>query len=144
MRDAQQEVYDSVDRQITAWKIEHNEEGMRADAYLYCTETICPECGWLVPLAPSWVIGEKTRCVAKLVPEPSKKGFRIDIESGVSAEEMAPCQGIGHGGRFVPGLPQPQMLPEDAHRHNPRARQFWQRRRKGSAPVGKRRRDTPS
>ena len=28
--------------------------------FLYCTETKCPECGWLVPMAPSWVIGRET------------------------------------------------------------------------------------
>lgn len=60
VRKAQEEVFKAVDRQITEWGIEHNEEGRRADAFLYCTETRCPECGWKVPLAPSWVIGEKT------------------------------------------------------------------------------------
>ena len=65
VRRAQQEVYEAVDQQITAWGIEHNELGWRADAYLYCNEVTCPECGWRVPLAPSWVIGEKTRCIAR-------------------------------------------------------------------------------
>ncbi len=69
VREAQQQVYDAVDEQITAWGIEHNAQGWRADAYLYCNETKCPECGWLVPLAPSWVIGEKTLTVAKLQPD---------------------------------------------------------------------------
>jgi putative DNA methylase len=59
VREAQQAVYEAVDQQITAWGIEHNECGWRADAYLYCNEVMCPECGWRVPLAPSWVIGEK-------------------------------------------------------------------------------------
>jgi adenine-specific DNA methylase len=71
VRDAQRRVYETVDRQITEWGIEHNEQGDRADAYLYCTETQCPECGWSVPLAPSWVIGEKTMTIARLVPAPS-------------------------------------------------------------------------
>lgn len=60
VREAQERVYAAVDRQITEWRIEHNALGWRADAYLYCVETRCPECGWMVPLAPSWVIGEKT------------------------------------------------------------------------------------
>ncbi len=85
---AQQEVYEAVDRQITEWGIEHNEQGWRADAYLYCTETVCPECGWRVPLAPSWVIGKKTNTVAVLVPDEEKQRFDIRIESGVSAEAM--------------------------------------------------------
>jgi adenine-specific DNA methylase len=84
----QQEVYEAVDRQITAWGIEHNELGWRADAYLYCNEVVCPECGWCVPLAPSWVIGEKTRCIARLRPDEAHKRFDILIASGVSARDM--------------------------------------------------------
>ncbi len=38
VRQAQQTVYDAVDRQITEWGIEHNSLGWRADAYLYCVE----------------------------------------------------------------------------------------------------------
>jgi adenine-specific DNA methylase len=88
VRRVQQEVYEAVDRQITAWGIEHNERGWRADAYLYCSEVVCPECGWRVPLAPSWIIGENTHCVAKLRPDETRKGFDILIASGVSTREM--------------------------------------------------------
>ena len=66
VREAQRAVYDAVDRQVTEWGIEHNEQGWRADAYLYCAEVTCPECGVRVPLAPSWVIGERTKTVASL------------------------------------------------------------------------------
>ena len=55
--EAQRQVYDTVDHEITEWGIEHNEEGLRADAYLYCLETRCPECKWTVPLVPSLVVG---------------------------------------------------------------------------------------
>jgi putative DNA methylase len=92
---AQKEVYDAVDKQITEWGIEHNEKGWRADAYLYCNEVICPECGWKVPLAPSWVIGEKTKCVAKLIPDPRHKRFDIKIESGISDDEMKEAKKAG-------------------------------------------------
>jgi adenine-specific DNA methylase len=95
VRRAQQEVYAAVDRQITEWGIEHNELGWRADAYLYCNEVICPECGWKVPLAPSWVIGEKTKCVAKLVPDETNRRFEIIIESGVSEVEMRAAKEAG-------------------------------------------------
>jgi putative DNA methylase len=87
VRAAQQQVFDAVDRQITEWGIEHNEQGDRADAYLYCTETKCPECGWTVPLAPSWVIGEKTMTIAKLV-EGNDAGFGIEIHQGVAAADL--------------------------------------------------------
>lgn len=95
VRQDQQEVYHAVDQQITAWGIEHNEQGWRADAYLYCNETKCPECGWMVPLAPSWVIGEKTRTVAKLKPDEVNQRFEILIESGVSPGEMQVAKASG-------------------------------------------------
>jgi hypothetical protein len=34
----------------------------------------------MVPLAPSWVIGEKTKTVAKLDPDELNKRFNIIIE----------------------------------------------------------------
>ena len=95
IRKAQQGVYEAVDRQITEWGIEHNEQGWRADAYLYCTETVCPECGWRVPLAPSWVIGKKTNTVAVLVPDEEKQRFDIRVESGVSAEAVKVAEDRG-------------------------------------------------
>ena len=49
VREAQQQVFDAVDRQVTEWRIEHNDVGWRADAFLYCAEAKCPECGWRVP-----------------------------------------------------------------------------------------------
>lgn len=85
---AQKKVYEAVDKQITDWGIEHDEKGWRADAYLYCNETVCPECHWVVPLAPSWVISEKFKCIAELIPNKAEKQFDIDIVSNVSAEKM--------------------------------------------------------
>jgi len=86
--EAQVEVYKKVDQQITAWGIEHNENGWRSDAYLYCVETKCPECSWSVPLSPSWIIAEKTRTIAKLVPNIAAQCFEIKVESQVSEWEM--------------------------------------------------------
>jgi len=77
VQEAQEAIFGAVDAQIAAWGIEHNSRGWRADAYLYCTEVVCPECGWRVPLAPSWVNGEKTRVVAELVPEEAGRCFRL-------------------------------------------------------------------
>jgi putative DNA methylase len=116
VREAQQRIYDAVDRQVTAWGIEHRTEEVtedewktlvqeleagkiapsdvsrrvpRADAYLYCVEVTCPESGWRVPLAPSWVIGEKSRCIARLVPDRTHQRYDLEILSGVSDEDMA-------------------------------------------------------
>ena len=95
VRAAQTDVFEAVNRQVTAWRIEHDEAGWRADAFLYCTETACPECGWRVPLAPSWVIGEKTRAVARLRPEPAERRFAIDVRSGVGREALAAARSAG-------------------------------------------------
>ena len=48
-----------------------------------------------MPLAPSWVIGEKTKCVATLVPDSKHKRFDIHIESGVSGTEMKDAKASG-------------------------------------------------
>lgn len=86
LRRFQEKVYKEVDQQIKDWGIEHNEEGHRADSYLYCMETICPECGYKVPLAPSWIIGRGTKTVA-LLKDNGVDGFNIDIIQGASKEE---------------------------------------------------------
>lgn len=129
VRRAQREIYDAVDRQVTAWGIEHRTEDApaaewkkmvkgledgkltpgdvsrrvpRADAYLYCVEVVCPETGWTVPLAPSWVIGEKSRCIARLVPDWKRKRYDIEIRSGVGDAEMkAAKQGTARDGYAV-------------------------------------------
>ena len=95
VRQAQGDVFDAVNRQITEWRIEHNEVGWRADAFLYCTETTCPECRWRVPLAPGWVIGEKTRAIARLRPEPQQRSFALDIRSGVSSDDLETARNAG-------------------------------------------------
>jgi putative DNA methylase len=85
---AQAAVAAAVDREITGLGIEHDSAGNRAKAYLYCLEVRCPE-GWMVPLAPSWVISTNQNTIGRLVPDHARKRFDIEIVSGVSAEEMA-------------------------------------------------------
>ncbi len=55
----------AADQQVTDWGIEHNDKGERADAYLYCVEVKPEGCDYFIPLAPSWVVGEKSKAVAK-------------------------------------------------------------------------------
>jgi|CXWL01.1.fsa_nt_gi adenine-specific DNA methylase len=101
VRKVQREVYDAVDRQITEWGIEHRESDpetgrrWRADAYLYCTETICPECGWRVPMAPSWLVGPTSKVVAVLCPDSRNKRFDIEIRSDASADDMRKAADAG-------------------------------------------------
>jgi putative DNA methylase len=99
---AQKRVAEAVDAEITRLGIEHDSEGNRAKAYLYCLETRCPRTGWMVPMAPSWVISRTRNVVAKLVPDPDSQRYRIEIESGVDAAAMAEAEkGTVQGGRLV-------------------------------------------
>ena len=55
----------AANRKVTEWGIEHNDQGERADAYLYCVEVKPEGCDYFIPLAPSWLIGEKSKVVAR-------------------------------------------------------------------------------
>lgn len=103
VQDAQKQVFRAVDEQITAWGIEHNEQGWRADAYLYCVEVRDPESGYIVPLAPSWVIAEKGVC-AELVPDVGNKRYDIRIIENASAAQMkrAKESGTAKDSRLTP------------------------------------------
>jgi len=91
--EAQSEVLNAVDQQISEWGIEQREPDSktgrrwRADAYLYCVETKCPECGWNVPLTPSWVIAEK-KVIAKIIPSEKDKNYNFEIVQNASNIEM--------------------------------------------------------
>ncbi len=99
---AQREVAEAVDKEITALGIEHDEHGNRAKAYLYCLETRCPETGWMVPMSPSWVISKTRNVVAKLIPDYANKRFDIEVMTGVSKEEMeAAAKGTVQDGNLV-------------------------------------------
>lgn len=76
VRKAQMEVFRAVDRQIVEWGIEHNAQGWRADAFLYCVEVTDPEAGWRVPVAPSWVIAPNSNTIARLCRMPPINGTR--------------------------------------------------------------------
>lgn len=54
-----------AERQVTEWGIEHNDKGERADAYLYCVEVKPEGFEYYIPLAPSWLIGEKSKVIAR-------------------------------------------------------------------------------
>ena len=87
LRELRESIYDDVASQIAEWGLEQNEEGWVADAYLYCAETIDPESGWAVPLAPSWVIAEKTNVIAKLKADESRRRYDIEIIERATRED---------------------------------------------------------
>jgi adenine-specific DNA methylase len=61
----QAEALREADRQITAWGVEHNAEGERADALLYCVEVRPDGSDYFIPLSPSWLVGEKSKVVCR-------------------------------------------------------------------------------
>ena len=91
LRKFQQKVYDEVDKQIREWGIETNEDGDRANSYLYCSEANCPECGYTVPLSPSWIIGKGTKTIAVL-KDNGDNGFDIEIKQGVTSNQIKECE----------------------------------------------------
>lgn len=99
---AQREVAEAVEREITELGIEHNERGDRAKAFLYCLETRCPETGWIVPMAPSWVISKSRSVYGKLVPNFENQRFDIEVITGASDEEInQAAQGTVQNGNLV-------------------------------------------
>lgn len=78
----------SVENKILDLKIEEDEEGNRAKAYLYCLETKCPETGWLIPMSTTWVVSQSKGVIAKLKPNESERMFDIEVVTGVTKEEV--------------------------------------------------------
>ena len=83
---AQRDVYDKVDKQVTEWGIEINKKGWRADSYLYCAEVRSPLSGYMIPLSPSWIIGEKDKVVAVLEADHENKRFNIKVVYNADAK----------------------------------------------------------
>jgi len=89
MKAEQERIVAAIDAEICAMGVEHDADGNRAKVFLYCLETRCPRTGWMVPMAPSWVISKKRNVIAKLVPDQENQRYDIEILTGVSEEEMA-------------------------------------------------------
>lgn len=81
-------VLNKFQKEIDELGIEINEYGWRGNSYLYCNETICPVCGYKVPLVPSLIISNRSNIIAELRKVDKCKSFEIDILSGVSKNYM--------------------------------------------------------
>lgn len=101
MHKRQVSVMAEIDREITAMGIEHDEDGNRAKVFLYCLETKCPRTGWMVPLAPSWIVSKQRNVIVRLVPDHANKRYDFEMSSGVSEDEMAEAnEGTVRNGRL--------------------------------------------
>ncbi|MDM0839861.1 anti-phage-associated DUF1156 domain-containing protein [Clostridium perfringens] len=91
----QQKVFYEAEKIVNDLGIEINEKGWRANAYLYCNETICPECGYKIPLAPSWVIGSGSKVVAQLVKNEKELCYDINIKENCTNEDIENAKNKG-------------------------------------------------
>jgi hypothetical protein len=82
----QAEALAAADRQIIEWGIEHNDRGERADAYLYCVEVKPEGCEYFIPLAPSWLVGEKGKAVVRWSRELDSDRLKPDVSVVSDAE----------------------------------------------------------
>ena len=85
----QAEALAEADRQVTEWGIEHNAAGERADAYLYCVEVKPEGCDYFIPLAPSWLVGEKSKVVCKWQRVPDSDRLQPEIATVATDEVTA-------------------------------------------------------
>ena len=97
----QHRVFAEADRQVTEWRIEHNNAGERADAYIYCVEVKPEGCEYYIPLAPSWVVAEKSRVVVDWHRPPGSNRLQPKVHS-VSASEFLKYK-AGKGATAVDG-----------------------------------------
>lgn len=88
LEDAQRRIAAAVDERITELGIEHDVEGNRAKAYLYCVEVRCPVTGWSIPVLPSLIISRIKRTVGRLVANAAAKRLEIEVISGVNDAEL--------------------------------------------------------
>ena len=89
---AQSALAKAVNQRITELGIEHDADGNRAKAYLWCLEARCPETGWMVPLSSTWTVSKTRNAIARLKPDPKNKRFDIEIISGASRAEMSAAE----------------------------------------------------
>ena len=83
LKEFQKKVYNKVDKQIEELGIENNENGDRGISYLYCIEAKCPECEYIVPMFPSFIVGKGSKTVLTLEKNIHTKSFNIDILENV-------------------------------------------------------------
>lgn len=95
LKEFQEKVYDDVAKQVEEWQIEENEKGWRAKYYLYCNETICPECGCKVPLSPNWIVSSSFKTIVVLKYNEQNNDFDIIIQNDASKEEMKNARNNG-------------------------------------------------
>lgn len=94
VRKTQKAAFAEADQQITKWHIEHNEQGERAEAYIYCVEVKPEGCEYYIPLAPSWVVDEYSKVIVRWHQVPGSDRLKPEVVV-VSDTEIAECKRTG-------------------------------------------------
>lgn len=84
-----QRIQECVLNAVQSYEIETNNLNERANAYLYCLETRCPETGWRIPLSGSWIISKRGYLITKLVQDNDNERFDFELTTAESDFEMA-------------------------------------------------------
>lgn len=91
-----------IEDELRCLKVDEDDNGNKAKAFLYCLETKCPETGWMIPMCPSWVISTKRKVVARLIPDHNEKRFDIEIITEASDSELKKAEeGTVRGGELI-------------------------------------------
>jgi len=102
LAEQQHQIVRNAQEEIDKLGVESDGHGWRAKAFLYCVEAQCPQTGWSVPLLPSLVVSKSQKAVAKLVPDPVGKRYKIEIVTVKSSKalETAEVGTVVREGRF--------------------------------------------
>jgi len=101
LNEFQEKVFDSACKEIDDLGVEKNEEGHVAKYYLYCNETICPECGYHVPMLPSLLVSKKEK-LAVAFEEIAGKRYAMHLKKYTSAKEVDTNATIKNGALVCP------------------------------------------
>ncbi len=90
----------AAEQQVTAWGIAHNAQGERADAFLYCVEVKPEGCDYFIPFVPSWLLGERSKVVARWHRVQGSDRLQREIvvvdAFGRTQRQCSPCL-VAHG-----------------------------------------------
>ena len=81
-------IISKIQNQIDDLKIEKDGNGWEAKIYLYCSEVICPETGWRVPLIPTRIVSDIRLAVADLIPMEDEKRYAVKIKTLSNKAEL--------------------------------------------------------
>ena len=82
-------IYELVTNDLNDLGIDTNSKGENAKNYLYCTETVCPQTGWTIPISGSWVVSKPDRLIVKMQPNFDLKRFELRLKKVNTAHELA-------------------------------------------------------